>query len=67
MPQTEDAFRLIDSAEARTVLRISKSQLNKLVKRGTLRRSIVSRSLFPWSEIQRIAKATTEPRREVTA
>ncbi len=57
-----DAFKLLDSAEARAALRISKSTLQRLVQRGKLKRSAVStgRALFPLSEIQRLIQTPLE-------
>ena len=58
----EDAFRLLDAAEACAALRIGKSTLQKLVREGKLKRSSVSvgRSLFPMSEIQRLISTPLE-------
>lgn len=58
-----DAFTLLDEAEARAALRISRSTLQRLVRRGKLKRSAVStgRALFPLSEIQRLIQTPLEP------
>lgn len=60
----KDAFTLLDSAEARAALRISKSTLQRLVREGKLKRSAVSvgRALFPVSEIQRLIQTPLEAR-----
>jgi predicted site-specific integrase-resolvase len=52
----DDSFKLLDSAEAAAALRVSKSTLHRLVKTGTLRRSVVStgRSLFSVEEVRRV-------------
>jgi predicted site-specific integrase-resolvase len=61
----QDAFTLLDSAEARAALRISKSTLQRLVREGKLKRSAVSvgRALFPLTEIQRLISTPLEMQR----
>jgi excisionase family DNA binding protein len=51
-----DAFTLLDTAEACAALRVSKSTLHRLVKKGRIHRSTatVGRSMFPMSEIRRL-------------
>lgn len=64
MQQTEpEAFKLLDSAEAAAALRVSKSTLHRLVKTGTLRRSVVStgRSLFSIEEVRRVISTPSTP------
>lgn len=60
----KDQSELLDSREARAVLRISESRLRKLQKDGLLKRSAVSvgRALFSVAEIQRLINTPLEPK-----
>ena len=66
-PTTRDSFELLDSAEAAAALRVSKSTLHRLVKTGTLRRSVVStgRSLFSIEEVRRVISTPLMPLQRV--
>jgi predicted site-specific integrase-resolvase len=60
----QDALMLLDSAEARAMLRVSRSTLERLVRQGKIKRSAVSvrRALFPLSEIHRLIATPLDTR-----
>lgn len=62
VPSADDAFTLLDAAEACAALRLSRSTLQRLVREGKLKRSAVSvgRALFPLSEIHRLIQTPLE-------
>jgi hypothetical protein len=60
--QIDPAFKLVDAAEAQTILRIGKSKLQRLVREKKLHRSAVStgRMLFTMGELQRLISTPLE-------